>query len=123
MLKEFIHVNSTRSKVHVVVNIHYHENAHARAEVFEMFLAHGNAKFFFHANVHGSGSCPVVSDVPGLNGTITVDLGTLSGLPPGNYVLIIQHGVLDPCFAATPGCDTSAANWVIVEHGQLTVCD
>jgi hypothetical protein len=116
-LKHSVKIASVRTKVHVVVNVHYHANANARAEVFEMFLVHANVKYFFHA----SGACPVVPDPAGVNVVVRVDLGTVTGLPPGNYVLMVQHGVKDACFVATPGCDTSQPNWVVIESGQITV--
>jgi hypothetical protein len=114
-----VNVASTRTIVHVAIPVEYSDAPAQRAQAFEVWLQSGSTKYFFHPN----GSCPVVPDIPGLTGTRLRDLGNLTGLPPGQYVLMVGHGLLDPCYTPPSDADTSQSNYLVFETGTLTVCN
>jgi hypothetical protein len=67
-------------------------------------------------------SCPVVPDLAGVDGTRQRDFGTVTGLEPGVYEVVLEHGLDHSCYDPPQDADTSASNWVVVGQGELTVC-
>ncbi len=119
VLNPSVTVLNTQTTVHVIVPVEYHDASDERAQSFEMWLERNGVKYYFHPN----GSCPVVPDKPGVEGVRLVDMGTLSGLPSGQYTLWVRHGLNDPCYVPPANADLDAQNFTILDRGQLTVCN
>lgn len=120
VLNPGVNIASTRTIVHASMPVQYTDTADERAQAFEVWLQDSaGTKFYFHPN----GSCPVVPDIPGLTATRLRDLGNLTGLPPGQYVLWVRHGLLDSCYTPPSDADTSVPNWIILDTGTITVCN
>jgi len=67
--------------------------------------------------------CPVVDDIAGFDGLRTRDMGQLTGVAPGTYELRVEHGLDDPCYHPPAGADRNASNWIVIESGELTICN
>lgn len=120
ILNPSVNVASTRTLIHVAMPVEYLDTAGERAQAFEVWLQDGaGQKFFFHPN----GACPVVPDIPGLTGVRLRDLGNLTGLPAGQYMLMARHGLQDPCYTPPTDADTSQSNYLVFDTGTVTVCN
>lgn len=67
-------------------------------------------------------SCPVVPDMPGVDGVRLRDFGTVTGIPAGVYDVVLQHGLDNPCYEPPAGSDPTASNWVVARPGELVIC-